>query len=175
MARKPLEGLRGNRDIWLLPSSLLCSVAQTCPALCNPMDCSPPGSSVLGILQARTLEWVSMPSSRGSSQIRNRTQVSHIAGGFFYHLSHQGSQRVLEWIAYPFSSGSSDPEIKPRSPALQVDSLPDELLEKPSQLINKMQSTSSPNPKGPDVSSCMRSKEKPEMFGDCADVWGLAC
>ena len=40
---------------------------QLCPALCNPMDCSPPGSSVHGIFQARTLEWVAMPSSRGSS------------------------------------------------------------------------------------------------------------
>ena len=56
--------------------------------------------------QARTREWVSMPFSRGSSQIRTRTQVSHIAGGFFYHLSHQGGQRVLEWIAHPFSRGS---------------------------------------------------------------------
>ena len=40
---------------------------QSCPTLCNPMDCSPPGSSAHGILQARILEWVSMPSSRGSS------------------------------------------------------------------------------------------------------------
>ena len=43
-----------------------CMRAQSCPTLCNPMDCSPPGSSVHGILQARTLEWVAMPSSRGS-------------------------------------------------------------------------------------------------------------
>ena len=47
------------------------------------MDCSPPGSSVHGILQARTLEWVAMPSSRGSSQPRNQTEVSRIAGRFF--------------------------------------------------------------------------------------------
>ena len=47
------------------------------------MDCSPPGSSVHGILQAWMLEWVAMPSSRGSSQPRDQTQVSHIAGGFF--------------------------------------------------------------------------------------------
>ena len=40
---------------------------QLCPTLCDPMDCSPPGSSVHGILQARILEWVAMPSSRGSS------------------------------------------------------------------------------------------------------------
>ena len=55
-------------------------VAQSCLTLCNPMDCT---SSVHRILQARTLEWVAMPSSRGSSQPRDRTQVCHIAGGFF--------------------------------------------------------------------------------------------
>ena len=52
--------------------------------LCNPMDCSQSGSSIhVDILWARILEWVAMPSSRGSSQPRDRTQVSHIAGGFF--------------------------------------------------------------------------------------------
>ena len=46
-----------------------CMCAQACLTLCDPMmDCSPPGSSVHGILQARVLEWVAMPSSRGSSQ-----------------------------------------------------------------------------------------------------------
>ncbi|MES6266278.1 hypothetical protein U6R57_12305, partial [Cutibacterium acnes] len=58
-------------------------VAQSCPTLCDPMDCSPPGSSVHGILQARILEWVAISFSRGSSQPRDQTQVSHIAGGFF--------------------------------------------------------------------------------------------
>ena len=53
----------------------VCSVAQLCPALCDPMDCSPPGSSVHGILQARIQEWAAMPSSRGSSQPRKRTSV----------------------------------------------------------------------------------------------------
>ena len=52
---------------------------------------SPPGSSVHGILQARVLEWVAIPFSRASSQPRDPTQVSCIAGGFFCHLSHQGS------------------------------------------------------------------------------------
>ena len=61
----------------------MCSVAQSCPTPCDPMDCSPPGSSVHGILQARILEWVAMPSSRGSSQPRDQTHVSCIAGGFF--------------------------------------------------------------------------------------------
>ena len=51
--------------------------------LCNPMDCSPPGCSVHEILQARILEWVAIPFSRGSSQPRDWTQVFHIAGRFF--------------------------------------------------------------------------------------------
>ena len=57
------------------------SVAQSCLTLCNPMDCSLPGSSVRGILQARILEWD--PFSRGSSRPRIRTWVSRIAGRFF--------------------------------------------------------------------------------------------
>ena len=59
---------------------------QSCPTLCDTMDCSPPGSFVQGSFQARILEWVAMPSSRGSSQPRDRTQVSCgscIADGFF--------------------------------------------------------------------------------------------
>ena len=47
------------------------------------MDCSPPGSSVHGILQARILEWVAIPFSRGSSRPRDQTQVSCTAGGLF--------------------------------------------------------------------------------------------
>ena len=71
--------------IWwnIEPLLMLCLVTQSCLTLCDPMDCSPPGSSVHGILQARILEWFAMPSSRGSSQPRDRTQVSHIADGFF--------------------------------------------------------------------------------------------
>ena len=60
-----------------------CEVAQSCPTLCDPMDCSPPGSSVHGILQARILEWVAISFSRGSSQPRDQTQVSCIAGRRF--------------------------------------------------------------------------------------------
>ena len=56
---------------------------QSCPILCDPMDCSLPGSSVHGILQARILEWVAIPFSRGSYQPRDQTQVSCIAGRFF--------------------------------------------------------------------------------------------
>ena len=55
-------------------------VAQSCLTLCDPMDCSPPGSSVHGISQARILEWGAIAFSRGFSRPRDRTQVSGIAG-----------------------------------------------------------------------------------------------
>ena len=56
----------------------VCKVTQLCPTLFDPRDCSPPGSSVHGILQARTLEWVALPSSGGSSQPKDLTRVSYI-------------------------------------------------------------------------------------------------
>jgi len=59
------------------------SVAQSRLTLCDPMDCSLPDSSVHKILQARILEWVAMPSSKGSSRHRGQTRVSHFAGRFF--------------------------------------------------------------------------------------------
>ena len=74
-------------------------VAQSCLTVGDPI--------VHGILQARILEWVAFPFSRRSSQPRDRTQVSRIAGRFFYQLSHKGSPRIVEWVAYPFSSRSS--------------------------------------------------------------------
>ena len=58
-------------------------VAQLCPTLCDPMDCSLSGSSVHGIFQARVLEWIAISFSRGSSRPRNRTRISHIAGRRF--------------------------------------------------------------------------------------------
>ena len=70
------------------------SVAQSCLTLRDPMDCSPPGSSVHGILQARMLEWVALPSSRGSSQPRDQTQVLYYRQ-ILYCLSHQGSPCTL--------------------------------------------------------------------------------
>ena len=59
------------------------SVAQLCLTLCNPMDCSPPGSSVHGILQARILEWVAIFFSRGSSQPRDQTFIFCFTGRCF--------------------------------------------------------------------------------------------
>ena len=58
-------------------------VAQSCLILCDPVDCSLPGSSVHGILQARILEWVAIPFSRGSSWSRDQTWVSCFASRFF--------------------------------------------------------------------------------------------
>ena len=58
-------------------------VAQSCLTLCDPMDCRPPGFFVYGILQARILQWVGISFSRGSSRLRDCTQVFCIAGRFF--------------------------------------------------------------------------------------------
>ena len=91
-AMQLLDGLRQVTSLNL--RSLMhccCSVTQLCPALCDPWTVSPPGSSVHEIPLARILEWVAMPFSRGSSQPRDRTQVSCIAGRFLTILSHQGS------------------------------------------------------------------------------------
>ena len=61
-------------------------VTQSSPNLCDPMCYSLPGSSVLGILQARILEWVAFPFSRGSSQLRNQTRVSRMADSLWTEL-----------------------------------------------------------------------------------------
>ena len=72
---------------WWTPHSFLSEwvgeVAQSCLTLCDPMDCSLPGSSLHGILQARIQEWVAISFSRGSSRPRDRTQVSCIPGRCF--------------------------------------------------------------------------------------------
>ena len=71
---------------------------QSCLTLCGTMDHSPPGSSVHGILQERRLEWVAMPSSRGSPQPRDRTCVSYafcIDRWVLYHKRHLGSLWLL--------------------------------------------------------------------------------
>ena len=64
----------------LLPEVKWSKVAQLCPTLCDPMDCSLPGFSIYGILQARVLEWVAISFSRGSSRPRDWTRVSRIVG-----------------------------------------------------------------------------------------------
>ena len=79
----PTQGLNASPT---LAADAAAKSLQLCPNLCDPMNCSPPGSSVSGILQERILEWVAMPFSRGSSQTRDQTYLSHIslvAGRFF--------------------------------------------------------------------------------------------
>ena len=92
----------------------------------DPMDCI-----VHGILQARILKWVAFPFSRGSSQPRDRTQVSCIVGRFFTSWTTRVAQEY--WSAEPIPSPVDlpDPGIEPGSPALQADSLWIELSGKP--------------------------------------------
>ena len=134
-------------SVWV---ALMLSRSQSCPTLCGPLHCSPPGSSVRSISQARILEWVAISFSRESSQPRDRTQVSCIASRFFTrwairkvplasqlcltlcdHIdcSLPGSSvrgalqaRILE-LPVPSSADLPDEGIKPRSPALQAVSL----------------------------------------------------
>ena len=86
----------------------LCTqLLQSCPTLCDPMDCSSPGSFVHGILQARILEWVAISFSRGSSPPRDRTHVSCIprtAKQILYHCATwEASRNVLKFhqLVYP--------------------------------------------------------------------------
>ena len=86
------------------------------------MDCI-----VHGILQARILAWVAFPFSRGSSQPRDRTQISRIVGRFFTSCPTREAQEY--WSGWPLPSAGDlpNPGIKPGSPTLQADSLPTEL------------------------------------------------
>ncbi|MHB2041978.1 hypothetical protein ACYCEV_09720, partial [Aerococcus mictus] len=76
----------------LVLNALKVKVTQSCPALCNTMY-----YIVYGILQARILAWIAVPFSRGSSQPKDRTQVSHIAGRVFIS-DHQGSCQGMETV-----------------------------------------------------------------------------
>ena len=71
-----------NREIWR-DRKHISEVTQSCLTLCDPMDCSLPGSSVHGIFQARVLEWVAVSFSRGSSQPRDQTRVYRTASRRF--------------------------------------------------------------------------------------------
>ena len=88
----------------------VCFVAQLCLTLCcDTMDCSLPGSSVRGILQARILEWAAISFSRGSSWPRDWTRVSCTRRQILYHLSHQGSPgKSLKKILKQFICSNQD-------------------------------------------------------------------
>ena len=77
---------------------LCAQLLQSCLTLCNPRDCSPPGSSVHGILQAGIPEWVAMHSFEGPAPPRDQTRVSCITGGFFTGWATGEAQCVLQFI-----------------------------------------------------------------------------
>ena len=93
--RERVLGLKSKALIWISDWQLIIWVtlkvksesSQSCPTLFDPMDCI-----VHGILQAKILEWLAFPFSRGSSQPRDQTQVSHIAGGFFTSWARREAQ-----------------------------------------------------------------------------------
>ena len=96
-----MPGLAGMKTHNLLNSILIikldhaCVCAQSCPILCNPMDCIPSGSSIHGIFQARILEWVAISFSRESSWPRDRTQVSRVScigRWILYHCTTWGAR-----------------------------------------------------------------------------------
>ena len=107
-------------------------VSQSCLTLCDPMDL------VHGILQARILEWVAFPFSRGSSQSRDRTQISHLQGWFFTSWA----TRKPKNTGSPSPGDLPDPGIEPGSSALQADSLPTELWGKPQWITRLLESSS---------------------------------
>ena len=107
-------------------------VTQSCPTLCDPIDGSPPGSRIPGILQARTLEWVAIAFSAKTSYCN--TIVKSLSCVWLFATSwtvaHQASlsvgfPRQEYWSGLPFPSSGDlpDPGIEPRSPKLQADAL----------------------------------------------------
>ena len=90
------QKLKGNESVCVCVCVCVL-VAQSFQTLCDPMDCNPPGSSVQGILQARILEWVAIPLSRGYSWPRDQIWISHTTDRFFYHLSYQRSNTCF-WL-----------------------------------------------------------------------------
>ena len=87
---KVMEAIRELQVNWFewtecIYTYICCLVPKSCPTVCDPMDCSPPGSSVHGISQARILEWIAISFSRGSSQPRDQTLISCISKRILYH------------------------------------------------------------------------------------------
>ena len=86
------------RETYFHPVCMGALLLQSCLTLCDPMECSPPGSSVRGILQATILEWVAMPSLRGSSRPRDQNFISYIScivGQILHHQCHLGRSSIV--------------------------------------------------------------------------------
>ena len=88
---------------------VLCLVAQSCPTLCDPMDCRPPGSSVHGDSPGKNTGVASLSLLQGIFPTQGLNPGFPHHGKILHCLSHQGSPRILEWVAYPFSRGTSWP------------------------------------------------------------------
>ena len=104
-----------------------CLVTQLCPTLREPVDCSPPGSSVHGDSPDKNTGGGGHALLQGIFPTQGQNPGLPHCRWILYQLSHKGSPRILKWVACPFSRGSSDPAIEPVSPVLQTDSLPAEL------------------------------------------------
>ena len=91
-----------NASVWYFVH--VCSVTKSCPSLCQPMDCSPPGSFVHGILQARILEWVAISFSRGYSWPRDQTWVSCIGMWVLYRWATREAHVLFYlWKILPYT------------------------------------------------------------------------
>ena len=110
------------RDMWIvyLCSSAVCLVFQSCPTFCNPWTVASQAPLSMGFLQAWILEWVSMPSPRGSSQPRDQTQVSHTAGRLltvwdtrkaqeYQYIS--SNQTLKSWNKQPWNASGGEQDL----------------------------------------------------------------
>ena len=105
---------------------VLCLVAQACPTLCDPLDCSPPGSSVHGDSPGKNTGVGCHALLQGIFATQGLNPSLPHCRWILYQLSHQGSPRILEWVAYPFSRGSSQPRNRSGVSCLTGESLPAE-------------------------------------------------
>ena len=130
------KGLKDTAFLHFWPfwfSVCVCLVIQSCPTLCDPVDCSPPGFSVHGDSPGKNTRVDCHALLQGIFPTQGSNPVLLHCRWILYQLSHKGIPRILEWVAYPFSRGSSWSRNRTGvwSPALQADSLPTELSGKP--------------------------------------------
>ena len=106
-----------HRVLCIVPCALhccYCLVTKSCPTVCDPMDCSPPGSSLHGISQARIVEWIAIPFSRGSLQPRDQTQFFRTAGGSFTSwVKREGSSCIQLYLICLIIMSIDLPRLRP--------------------------------------------------------------
>ena len=97
MLRLKVDILQSIYEMYFCPCCR--SVAESCPVLCNCMDCSPPGTSIHGIFQTRILEWVAISYSRRSSWSRDQTHVSCIGRWILYYWATREASATVNFIS----------------------------------------------------------------------------